>query len=140
MLDAYTNAFFTIVQETQKDTGYDLPVHLEHYIVMVLAIHIDKPIWQPESSFAEKILTIDNKSNAKQLGDTCLFVSGVFPKYGSKKGLPRSYYQNIGKTSYSQISGQLFSDLSLHFNFLSEFIEISTQPKNLSTLQNQINL
>jgi len=135
MLDAYTDAFFGIVREAQETSGYDLPVHLEHYIVMVLAVHIDKPNWHPENSFAEAYLKIGNRSNAKELGDTCLFVSGVFPSFGSKKGLPRSYFQNIGKTSYSQITGELFTDLSNHFDFLSDFIDISLHTKKIATLR-----
>ena len=136
MLDAYTNAFFTVVKETQESTGYELPVHLEHYVVMVLAIHIDKPNWHPEESFAEAYLKMNSRSNAKELGDICLFVSGVFPNYGSKRGLPRSYFQDIGKSSYSQVTGELFTDLSLHFDFLSDFINISL---STPTLRSQTN-
>ena len=125
MNDAFTNAFFGIVREAQETTGYQLPVHLEHYVVMVLAIHIDKPNWQPEQSFAEAYLKLNNRSNAKELGDTCLFVSGVFPSFGSNKGLSRSYFQNIGKSSYGQLGSELFVDLTNHFDFLSDFINIS---------------
>ena len=139
MLDAYTNAFFTVVKETQESTGYELPVHLEHYIVMVLAIHIDKPNWQPEESFAEAYLKMNTRANAKELGDTCLFVSGVFPMFGNKKGLSRSYFQNIGKSAYGQVSGELFSDLSLYFDHLSNFIDIAMSSSDI-TLRNQINL
>jgi len=139
MNDAFTNAFFGIVREAQETSGYELPVHLEHYVVMVLAVHIDKPNWHPENSFAEAYLKINNRSNAKELGDTCLFVSGVFPSFGSNKGLPRSYFQNIGKTSYSQVTGELFNDLSNHFEFLSDFINISLHSKKITNLQSQTN-
>jgi len=140
MKDAFTNAFFSVVREAQETSGYELPVHLEHYVVMVLAVHIDKPNWHPEQSFAEAYLKLNNRSNAKELGDTCLFVSGVFPNFGSRKGLSRSYFQNIGKTSYSQVSGELFSDLSLHFDFLSDFIDIAVRTPKVITLQSQTNL
>ena len=131
MNDAYTNAFFGIVREAQENTGYELPVHLEHYVVMVLAIHIDKPNWQPEQSFAEAYLKLNNRTNAKELGDTCLFVSGVFPSFGSNKGLSRSYFQNIGKSSYGQLGSELFVDLTNHFDFLSDFISLSiNSPKS----------
>jgi len=125
MNDAYTNAFFGIVREAQETSGYELPIHLEHYVVMVLAIHIDKPTWHPEKSFAEAYMSISNKSSAKDLGDTCLFVSGVFPSFGSRKGLKRSYFQSIGKNSYNQITGEIFQELSLHFDFLSDFIDLT---------------
>lgn len=139
-MDAYTDAFFGIVRETQKTTGYQLPVHLEHYVVMVLSLHIDKADWQPEKSFAEAYMQISNRTNAKQLGDTCLFVCGVFPAYGNKKGLTRSYFQNIGKSSYSQVTGEIFQDLSLHFDFLTDFINLSINTPTPTIIQSQINL
>ena len=52
-MDNYFNAFYDIVKETQETSGYNLPVDLESYIVMLLSHHIDKPDWLPEKSFAE---------------------------------------------------------------------------------------
>lgn len=125
MKDAYTNAFYGIVRDTQDTHGYELPNHLEAYIVMLLAHHVERPFFEPDSSFAEKYLQLKTNRTAKELGDTCLFVSGVFPTYGRRKGLRKSYYTNIGISSYSQIQSELFSELALHFDFLSNFIELS---------------
>jgi hypothetical protein len=71
-----------------------------------------------------KLKTTDE---AKNLGDTCLFVAGVFPSIGERHGINRRYYQDIGSTSYEMVAGarhpELFNTLATHFNFLSEFIE-----------------
>jgi len=140
MDDAYTHAFFGVVRETQEETGYQLPVHLEHYIVALLAIHIDRPNWEPKESFAESLLQAQTRRNAKELGDTCLFVTGVFPTYGSRRGLKRNYFQNIGKTSYSQVTGELFEDLCSHFDFLSDFIDLSiNSPRSQIIIQSRTN-
>ena len=125
MKDAYTNAFYGIVRDTQDTHGYELPVHLEAYIVMLLAHHVERPDFLPDTSFAEKYLTIDSRKDAKSLGDTCLFVSGVFPNMGKRKGLNRSYYTSIGIGSYSSMYGNLFEELATHFIFLSDFIEVT---------------
>lgn len=125
MKDAYTNAFYGIVRETQEQHGYELPQHLEAYIVMLLAHHVERPDFLPDTSFAEKYLTIDKRKDAKSLGDTCLFVSGVFPNIGKRKGLNRSYYTSIGIGSYSSMYGDLFGELATHFLFLSDFIEVT---------------
>ena len=139
MNDAYTDAFYSIVKETQEAYGYELPIELESYVVMLLAHHLDRPNFAPESSFAEAYLRLKNPANmnAKELGDTCLFVSGVFPTYGQRKGLNRSYYQNIGIGSYQMVAEAmnytLFTTLAHHFNFLSDFIDItihSSRPKH----------
>ena len=125
MKDAYTNAFYGIVRDTQDTHGYELPDHLEAYIVMLLAHHVERPDFLPDTSFAEKYLTIDSRKDAKSLGDTCLFVSGVFPNMGKRKGLNRSYYTSIGIGSYSSMYGNLFEELATHFVFLSDFIEVT---------------
>lgn len=127
MMDAYTNAFYSVVKDSQSQTGFELPEHLEAYIVMLLANHIDKPSFLPEESFAIAYLKLGDakKLSSKQLGDTCLFVCGVFPTLGLKKGLNKNYYANIGMSSYRNMHGQIFGDLADHFNFLSQFIEIT---------------
>ena len=138
MKDAYRLAFYDVVKETQADTGYELTQDLEAYVVMLLAHHIDRPDYLPEKSFAEAYLRLRRPSglNAKELGDTCLFVTGVFPTYGRKHGLNRQYFQDIGIGSYEMVAEvmhpNLFSQLATHFQFLSEFIEITTNSSKLT--------
>ena len=135
MNDAYRVAFYDVVKETQASTGYDLPEHLEAYVVMLLSHFVDKPDYLPEKSFAEAYLKLKRPADmsAKELGDTCLFITGVFPTYGSKHGLNRRYFQDIGAGSYGIVAEvmhtDLFVELSTHFHFLSDFIEITTNSK-----------
>jgi len=128
MQDAYTSAFYGVVKDTQKQTGYELPHYLEAYIVMLLATYVKNPNFEPNNSFAESYLQIDSVRDAKKLGDTCLFVSGVFPSYGERKGLSRKYYKDIGRSSYASMRGEIFVELTTHFDLLSNFIELSSTP------------
>jgi len=136
MKDQYIQAFYDIVCETKGTHGYELPVELESYIVFLLASHIDKPDFLPQDSFAESLLKLKEPFtlNAKELGDTCLFVTGVFPEYGTKRGLNVVYYSNIGKSSYSMakqyLNADLFENLSTHFDFLRNFIDIAINKQN----------
>tara|TARA_B110000503_G_scaffold116090_1_gene174870 strand:- start:31 stop:456 length:426 start_codon:yes stop_codon:yes gene_type:complete len=129
MNDAYTTALFDVVKGTSATRGYDLPEPIEAYVVMLLASHVDKPNFLPDT-FATAYLTIKNPNDAKELADTCLFVAGVFPSIGERKGLKRKYYQDIGSTSYEIVAEsrhpELFGTLATHFVFLSDFIEVVT--------------
>ena len=131
MQDAYTNVFYDVVKESQGRHGYELPEYIEAYVVMLLASHIDRPDFLPEKSFAQAYLKLRRPADysAKELGDTCLFVTGVFPTFGKKHGLNRRYYQDIGSTSYGMVAeimnGELFNSLATHFVFVSEFIELT---------------
>ena len=131
MKTEYTNAFYDIVSEAKETHGYELPVDLESYVVFLLASHIERPDFLPQSTFAEAYLKLKRPytQNAKQLGDTCLFVTGVFPSYGQDKGLDVTYYSNIGKSSYSMakeyLNIDLFESLSTHFDLLRIVIDTS---------------
>lgn len=135
MNDAYRTALFDVVKETSTKNGYDLPEPIEAYIVMLLASHVDKTDFLPDT-FANAFLTIKNPKEAKALGDTCLFVAGVFPNIGERKGLKRRYYQDIGSTSYEMVAEvmhpELFTPLATHFEFLSSFIEVTVNSSKLS--------
>ena len=128
MKDAYNIAFYDVVKETQINSGYELPNHIEAYIVLLLGNFVDRTDIPPDSTFAEMFLTLKDSRQAKGLGDMCLFVSGVFPTLKAKHGINRRYYQDIGSTSYemaSTINEELFPVLAKHFVFLSEFIEVT---------------
>jgi hypothetical protein len=133
MKDEYTSAFYDIVKEASETTGYQLPIEIESYVVMLLADKIDKPNFLPEQTFAEELLALKQpyKLTAKELGDTCLFVTGVFPEYG----ISIEYYSNIGKSSYSiattNLHTELFDSLSTNFDFIRKFINLSIKPNNL---------
>lgn len=128
MKDTYSDAFYGLVKDTQSRTGYDLPVHIEAYIVMLLSDFVDRTDIPPDSTFAEMFCTLKNIQQAKKLGDTCLIISGAFPTYKRHRGINRKYFQDIGATSYhmaSDMNDDLFPVLSKHFVFLSTFIEHS---------------
>ena len=135
MNDAYRTALFDVVRETSAKRGYDLPEPIEAYVVMLLANYVDKPDFLPDT-FGLTFLQLKSGAEAKQLGDTCLFVAGVFPTIGERKGLKRRYYQDIGSTSYGMVAEvqnpELFSTLATHFNFLSDFIEVTVNSSKLT--------
>jgi hypothetical protein len=140
MKDAYTEALFDAVKETSVKRGYDLPEPIEAYVVMLLTSYVEKPDFLPEEGFGPTLFKIKHFSQAKDLADTCLFVAGVFPTMGNRKGISRRYYQDIGSTSYEivaeSLNPELFSTLAKHFIFLSDFIEVTVNtskhlPNNL---------
>ena len=123
MKDEYIPIMYDIVQDTSHTTGVQLPVDVEHYIVALLASHVDKPDFFPKT-LAESYLTINNYRDAKTLGDTCLFVAGIFPDYK----LNSKYVSDVGKSSYIHVSesihNELFKTLGIHFDYLSKFLII----------------
>ena len=126
MDDHYVRVFHSLARDTRRSYGIELPIDVEQYVVMLLADHMDRPDWMPESSFAESYMLIRNSHDAKVLGDECLFLCGVFPDYGRRNGLDVDYYAAIGSGSYSRASRtlhrELFDQLSRNFTVVSQFI------------------
>jgi len=140
MKDEYISTFYNVVKDTCDTEGYEIPVDVESYIVYLLADKVSQPNLLPEPNFAIAFLSlsINNPNEAKNLGDTCLFVSGVFPDYGSKKGLSARYYADIGKTSYTiaqhKLNENLFRNLSENFDFFRNFINITVNKAKIPGL------
>ena len=132
MQDAYVSVFADCVRSTAQQTGIELPYHIEHYAVALLAVHVDRADFLPRTTFAQALYNISNARTAKELGDTCLFVTGVFPEYG----VNRQYYSDIGRTAYSTIELELFRDIVHSFDTLQTLIEctVSNRVQQLGTL------
>lgn len=131
MKDEYFYMFKQAIVDTEKETGHELPHNIEVYLTTLLATYTKNNDFLPSKTFVETLYEINSKKSAKDLGDSCLFVTGVFPSYGKERGLSRSYFQGIGSMSYSiaanYTENEIFSNLSTHFKFLSEFIAIVTK-------------
>lgn len=140
MQDEYVTAFYNVVSEVKLKVGFALPTHLEVYVVMLLADHVDKSNFLPKKTFAESYLSLNNinKSQAKKLGDTCLFVTGVFPEYNNSRGFSIDYYSAIGKSSYhmalSTCKMNIFESLTQHFDAVRDYISYIMNKKKLPSL------
>lgn len=136
MRDSYTWTFYQVVKDVQAKTGLELPHNVESYITILLAKHIDKKDFLPRRTFAESFLNLCYSSwqDSAALGDTCLFMTGVFPDYNTSKGFDVDYFSNIGKTSYSQAIDRshdtIYNTLSQNFDFVRDFISIAVNKKD----------
>ena len=129
MRDEYVNAFRRVIQQTRKETGIELPLPVETYVVMLLASKMSDTRFIPEQSFLQTHLEIHDSRSAKELGDNCLFLTGVFPTYGARFNVDRTYYVSIGASSYGRaaqtLNYQVFELLSVHFDYVRAFVEAS---------------
>lgn len=119
----YYSAWFSVIDEAKQQYQWPIPTYIEQYISAVLANYTDKPDWQPQSSWAETLLSVQTVHGAKVLGDQALFAAAVFPNMLEKHGIKTDYLYHIGQTSYGhaqQLNYHLFNTLSRNFIFLAE--------------------
>lgn len=127
MNDCYRVAFYDAVKTVEQHQGYDIPEEVTVYVIMLLSSKVEDKSIPPDNTFTETFFKIKTGTEAKQFADNCLFITGVYPKYGERRGINRSFIRDLGSMGYS-ITAQtsdntLFSTLSNQFYFISDFIE-----------------
>ena len=123
--DEYVSAFRECLIETSRQEGFTLPEDIEAYVAILLGSFVDEPDFLPSPTFTEAFMK--GTMPSKDLADVCLFVRGVFPRYGDK-----THLTTIGKSSYGNAGRQLrirmFEDIADNFEIVVKVIRISTRP------------
>lgn len=123
--DEYVSAFRECLIETSRQEGFTLPEDIEAYVAILLGSYVDEPDFLPSPTFTEAFMK--GTMPSKDLADVCLFVRGVFPRYGDK-----THLTTIGKSSYGNAGKQLrirmFEDIANNFEIVVKVIRISTRP------------
>ncbi len=112
-----------LVAEAQQACDCNLEESLESYLVFLLMRFADRP------ELARKIMALEflqaqqtdprQADNLRDVGDQCLLFSGLFPQIAEKRMVRVSYFVNIGRSAYGQLSSlvdrqgeRLFSNLA----------------------------
>lgn len=132
--DQYTEIFRQLSESAQAISGIRLPKYIEIYGVLILADHMRRNRWEPDPSFAECYMTLRDAAAARDFGDECLFMCGVFPEYASRRGLTTSYYQSLGQGAYlraaKDLERDLFECLAKNFSVVSRWMLTVTRQQN----------
>lgn len=117
--------WLALVHEAQSACDRHLDETLESYLVFLLMRFVDRP------HFTSRIMAEDYlQSHActgkhrldrlRDVGDHCLLFSGLFPQLAERRMVRISYFVNLGRSSYWQLSDLLDRGLSVTYTHLSE--------------------
>lgn len=133
----------SLVQEAGRSSNVSLSEELENYLVFLLMRHIQNPEIVKSivaSSFLKSLETIGKERQylLREVGDTCLLLSGLFPNNARKKNVRISYYVEIGKSAYFTLSNCCGNQLSNLFETLdTQFISLMDLLLTMRTLDNK---
>lgn len=121
--------FQQLIRERQQETGFEMPLLLEQYLVDLLATRLDRVDVIPQPSFAERYLELYHRprlGELKDYADQCLFFVSLLPEYGHRRGLDLDYYSSLGISVYYAL-GDLaddtrFTQLGNWFYHLQRFL------------------
>jgi hypothetical protein len=126
--------WLALVHEAQARCDHHLDETLESYLVFLLMRFSDKPLCTTRIIAEDYLnclactgeLRIDR---LRDVGDHCLLFSGMFPQLAERRLVRISYFVNLGRSSYRQLSGLLdrswsvvYENLSLAFVILMDVL------------------
>jgi len=95
--------FFEAEERTGVSVDEDLTVYLVHMLISFLK-NTDIVLTRHVINYLERVDDLNQTRSLREAGDSCLFVSGIFPKYISRKYGNDEYLIDIGISAYSQAS------------------------------------
>jgi hypothetical protein len=114
-----------LVREAQAACNCNLDETLESYLVFLLMRFADNPHCTARI-MAEDFLNscaaqgVDRIDRLRDVGDHCLLFSGLFPQLAERRLVRISYFVNIGRSSYHQLSDVLDRGWARVYGNLSE--------------------
>jgi len=115
----------SLVQEAQTACDRTIDETLESYLVFMLMRFADRPHCTARI-MAQDYLESQHLSGAhridrlREVGDHCLLFSGLFPQLAENRLVRISYFVNIGRNSYRQLSAVLDRSWASVYGHLSE--------------------
>jgi len=115
----------TLVQQAQTACDRNIDETLESYLVFLLMRFTDRPHCTARI-MARDFLESQHLSGAhridrlREVGDHCLLFSGLFPQLAERRLVRISYFVNIGRDSYRQLSDVLDRGWASVYGHLSD--------------------
>lgn len=121
-----TAQWHELITDAQASSGIQLDLSIESYLVHTLINYTQRPDIAARI-FAVDYLLAQNKQGQvrnvqlRELADQCLLYAGLFPQHAKRRNVSASYYVDIGRSAYSDLSNEdnawsdIFSDLSDNF-------------------------
>jgi len=126
--------FRTLVQSAMRAQEVETSEHTEHYLVRLL-----ERFAHPDPGWNERPLALDylesfhhdrptRLAKLRRVGDTALFLSGVFMEHLERQLVSADYYINLGRVAYGHLSantGNVATDTDVFGEMSSRFPELA---------------
>ena len=115
----------TLVHEAQTACDRSLDETLESYLVFLLMRFADKPectarIMAEDYLHSQQLQGAHREERLREVGDHCLLFSGLFPRLAERRLVRISYFVNIGRSSYRQLTDVVDQQRAMLYGHLSE--------------------
>jgi hypothetical protein len=115
----------SLVLEAQAACDRHLDESLESYLVFLLMRFADRPdctarIMAEDYLKSQSLQGEQRAGQLREVGDHCLLFSGLFPQLAERRLVHVSYFVNMGRASYQQLSAVMDRGWESVYSHLSE--------------------
>ena len=134
---AETAGWRALLTHAQLAAGVRLSPAIEEHLVSLLFRHVGAGITTRdlENGFIDRIDRIlhADASDPAVVGDQCLLCAGLFPEHAIRKGVPVSYFVEVGRHAYREYASKHKSEI--HSLLADEFVRAMDTLQTLRVLQ-----
>lgn len=132
-----------VIQQAEERCSIKLKTELEAYLISLLIRYVNKPE-VAQQVFARAFLEAmqlrerERHTSLQHVGDQCLLFAGLFPQSAQKKHVKISYFVDLGRSAYANISDRahdLYWSLAYQFVALMDVLQSIKQYPDLLPLQ-----
>lgn len=132
----------SLVKEAEEHCSCQLGEDLESYLVFLLMRFLRQP-QMAAAVMAMDYLNSQNSSgalkvdNLRDVGDKCLLFSGLFPQQAQRRLVKISYFVNLGRTAYIQLSDNVSMTMAdLYRNVAQGFVPLMDVLQTVREMEN----
>lgn len=121
-----TAQWHKLITDAQHECGIQLDLPIESYLVHTLINYTQRPeitarIFAIDYLLAQHEQGRTRNLQLREIADQCLLYAGLFPQHAKRRHVSPSYYVDIGRSAYSDLSNDdnawsdVYADLSQNF-------------------------
>lgn len=138
----HVSQWHALIEEAQQSVDCKLDEDLESYLVFLLIRFTTKP------EIANRILAMDyleslqqegkqRLNNLKDVGDHCLIYSGLFPQRATRRRVKISYFVDLGRSAYREVSEHANNSIDLFQELAHSFVSLMDVLQSIRSLGNE---
>lgn len=135
-----TEEWLTLVHEAEDAAACHLDEEMESYLVFLLIRFTEKPELAASVLAVEYLHSMHASGNLAQdqlrnVGDKCLLYSGLFPRRAERRRVKLSYFVDLGRGAYHQLSERLENSAAAMYQRLAHsFVTLMDVLQTMRTL------
>jgi len=119
-----TEEWLSLVHEAETASEHHLDEEMQSYLVFLLMRFTEKPELAASIMAVEYLQSMQamgriGQEQLRNVGDKCLLYSGLFPQRAERRRVKISYFVDLGRSAYQQLSEQLEHNAAVMYHRLA---------------------